>query len=97
MWPMLHPVSALRPPSASLLRHRLPPHAESTHQPRSICRDLWLTIRSAYSARLPKGDLKLIYRDVDNDLMQLQPDEPWDNFKLVTRSLFLSSSDMPPF
>lgn len=53
------------------------------------CRDLWLTIRSAYSTRLPKGDLKLIYCDVDNDLMLYQ-DEPWQHFKLVARSLFLS-------
>jgi len=51
-------------------------------------RDLWLTIRSAYSARLPKRDFKLIYKDVDNDLMR-HLDEPWDYFKSVARSLLL--------
>ena len=53
----------------------------------SYCRDLWRTMRAAY-ARLPKGDLKIVYKDIDNDLMQLQ-DEPWPYFKSVARGLFL--------
>lgn len=57
-----------------------------------MCRDLWLTIRSAYSSRLPKYDLKLIYRDVDNDLMQLL-DEPWEHFKHMARGVFLTKKE----
>lgn len=44
-------------------------------------------MRAAY-ARLPKGDLRIVYKDVDNDLMQLQ-DEPWPYFKSIARGLFL--------
>lgn len=55
------------------------------------CRDLWLTIRSAFSARLPKGDFKLVYRDVDDDLL-LHKNEPWPYFKSTATTLLLLST-----
>ena len=55
------------------------------------CRSLWTTIRSAYSARLPRDmDLKLVYQDADGDLLLLQPDEPWQPFVASTRRIVVS-------
>ena len=50
-------------------------------------------MRAAY-ARLPRGDLRIVYKDIDNDLMQLQ-DEPWPYFKSVARGLFLLKGRSP--
>ena len=80
---------ALRKASNRLKRRLTSLKSEALEVLYWCCRDLWLTMRSAYSARLPKGELKLIYQDVDDDMMQYQ-DEPWEHFKAMARRIYLS-------
>ena len=54
-------------------------------------RALWSGLRSAFGKALPeRPGLKLVYQDMDGDMLLLQPDEPWAPFVSTARLLRIS-------